>query len=182
MLICVSEEKDYAVIKINSPQMASISKRISISYTIAAKMPIRAFGFPGHIHGQAIVINGEITVITCHKFKLSLPSASELSGTAIITDEMGHAVGYLGRPLDASNTNNSQLQSFAFKFDEVATRTHRDETPYMFLKKATKKPQGSSRRNVKSLRTSSSVAKAKFVPVIKHHYHTRSKSAKRSSG
>eukprot|EP01036_Dinobryon_divergens_P034080 gene34080-44033_t len=72
MFICFSEEFDYAVIKFDSSQMASITRRIPISYTIAVTMPVHAFGFPGYMQGQAMVIKGEITAIKHNEFQLSL--------------------------------------------------------------------------------------------------------------
>jgi hypothetical protein len=96
MFKCFSVEKDYAVIRFYCPQMAPILQRIPISYTIAMTMPIHAFGFPGYKDGQAMVINGEIIVIKQNQFQLSLLSAPGLSGSAIIADDSGRAVGYLG--------------------------------------------------------------------------------------
>ena len=175
MFICFSVEKDYAVIKFDSSQMASVPQRIPISYTIAVTMPIHAFGFPGYKNGQAMVINGEITLIKQNRFQLSLLSAPGLSGSAIIADDSGRAVGYLGGAIDASNNNNSQQQSYAFKFDEVAACTNRDESPATSPDKGIKHAKGSAESNSSSSSSFSSNAQVPRVPVQSNRRNSRSK-------
>mmetsp|Transcript_26202 Transcript_26202/g.37509 ORF Transcript_26202/g.37509 Transcript_26202/m.37509 type:complete len:331 (-) Transcript_26202:445-1437(-) len=181
MFECISYEKDYAVIRFYNPQMASILQRIPISYTIAVTMPIHAFGFPGYKDGQAMVIDGEITVIKQNQFQLSLLSAPGLSGSAIIADNSGRAVGYLGGAQDASISNNSQHQSYAYKFDEVAARTHRDESPDTTPEKSAKKPRSPPRSKS---RCTSSTGNADATSECLHQskHHTRSKSSKGHRG
>ena len=50
--------------------------------------------FPGHLEGQEVVTNGEVTAVNPNAFQLSLLSAPGLSDSAIVVDGSGRAVGY----------------------------------------------------------------------------------------
>jgi len=109
-----SKTKDYAVIEF-------ISRKLhSNQFYHGCDDASSCVWVPGHLNGQEMFTNGEITSINPHVFQLSFLSAPGLSGSAIAADDSGRAVGYLGGALDASHNSNSQHQSFAFKFDEIA--------------------------------------------------------------
>jgi len=55
-------------------------------------------------------------------------TAPGFSSAAILADQ-GRAVGYMGGNSDSSKAKNSQQQSVAFKFDDVAIATRRQDSP-----------------------------------------------------
>mmetsp|Transcript_22573 Transcript_22573/g.32452 ORF Transcript_22573/g.32452 Transcript_22573/m.32452 type:complete len:145 (+) Transcript_22573:571-1005(+) len=114
-----SKTKDYAVIEF-------ISRKLhSNQFYHGCDDASSCVWVPGHLNGQEMFTNGEITSINPHVFQLSFLSAPGLSGSAIAADDSGRAVGYLGGALDASHNSNSQHQSYAFKLDEIASLAKR---------------------------------------------------------
>ncbi len=105
MFHCYDFEDDYAVIKFTFGDSSSI-QRIPISYNITETMEVHAFGYVGYLSGNEkgnyLITNDEITRINERGFQMSSLSAQGLSGSAIIADKVGRAVGYLGGNIDAS--------------------------------------------------------------------------------
>lgn len=88
-----------------------------------------------------MVIGGEISAITYNAFWLSISSAHDLAGAALIVDDSGRAVGYLG------NSRHPQHLSYAFKFDEVVALTNRDERAITTLVRSAPVQEGGRSRS-----------------------------------
>jgi hypothetical protein len=91
-------------------------------------MLIHAFGYIGHTN-ELTITGGEMTGYIPARFTMNLLSAPGSSGTAIIADGYGRAVGYMGERVD------SKHQSYAFKFDCVIQATNRQKIPNSSLVK-----------------------------------------------
>lgn len=120
------KEEDFAVLKfpINGFTMPKIPVRLDVLVTLK----VHAFGYIGHT-SQFNISSGEVSSMIPEGFTMNLLSAGGFSGAAIIADTFGRAVGYMGGNLDASKENNSQHQSYGFRFDRVITVTKRQLTP-----------------------------------------------------
>lgn len=118
--------EDYAVIQL--PKNGFCMSRIPIALSLRLTQRVHAFGYIGHT-GEFNITPGEVCSIIPRGFTMSLLSAPGYSGAAILSDGLGRAIGYMGGNLDASAIKNSQHQAYAFRFDEVAIATRRQESP-----------------------------------------------------
>jgi hypothetical protein len=122
----VEEEEDFAVLKLCKAGFTM--PRIPISFSVSLTLKIHAFGYVGHTK-QFNVSGGEICGFVPEGFVMNLFSAGGYSGSAIIADSCGRAIGFMGGNFDASNEKNSQHQSYGFRFDRVVQATKRKVTP-----------------------------------------------------
>jgi hypothetical protein len=102
--------------------------RIPVGLGVSVTLQIHAFGYIGHTR-QLNISSGEVSGFIPEGFTMNLLSAGGFSGAAIIADGYGRAIGYMGGNLDKSTKNNSQHQSYGFRFDRVITVTKRQLTP-----------------------------------------------------
>lgn len=121
------KEYDFAILSL--PREKFDLPRVPITLVgVDLTLNIHALGFIGH-HGKYSIANGIVSSIIPGGFTMNLLSAPGFSGAAILADVRGRAVGYMGGNLDSSNDKNSQHQSYAFKFDDVAKATNRQDSP-----------------------------------------------------
>jgi hypothetical protein len=119
---CFDKDEDYAVLKL--PRAGFTMPRIRVNLGVAATMHIHVFGYIGHT-SELNISAGEVSGLIPHGFTMTPLSAPGYSGAAIIADGHGRAVGYMGGNLDAGKKNNSQHQSYGFRFDQVIIATKR---------------------------------------------------------
>ena len=122
-----SREDDYVVLRCSLTD-SSVVERVAISYTVCETMRVHAFGFAGYLD-KPLITDGQITLTEANGFQMSLLSAEGLSGSAVIADNVGRAIGYLGGGIDSSKKSNSQHQSYGFPFAMVAKATGRRISP-----------------------------------------------------
>mmetsp|Transcript_7334 Transcript_7334/g.10168 ORF Transcript_7334/g.10168 Transcript_7334/m.10168 type:complete len:98 (+) Transcript_7334:669-962(+) len=75
------------------------------------------------------ITDGIVSSIIPGGFTMNFLTAPGFSSAAILADLQGRAVGYMGGNSDSSKAKNSQHQSVAFKFDDVAIATRRQDSP-----------------------------------------------------
>lgn len=120
------KEADYTILKL--PKDSFKMSRIPVGQEIHQTQRIHAFGYIGHT--QAFNITpGEVTGFIPEGFTTNILSAPGYSGAAILADYYGNVVGYMGGNLDSSNINNSQHQSYGFRFDRILFVHPRQKTP-----------------------------------------------------
>lgn len=129
------KEEDFAVLQL--PRGRFTMPRIPVGLGVSVTLKIHAFGYVGHTR-QLNISSGEVSGFIPQGFTMNLLSTGGFSGAAIIADGYGRAIGYMGGNLDESKKNNSQHQSYGFRFDRVITVTNRQLTP-------TKSPLGEGR-------------------------------------
>lgn len=130
-----NEEDDFAILKL--PKVGFTMSRIPVWLGISLTMKVHAFGYIGHT-GKFNVSNGEVSGLITDGFATTILSAEGYSGSAIIADGNGRAIGYMGGNLDASKDKNSQHQSYCFRFDPVIRTTSRKTSPVNSPDKNTK--------------------------------------------
>jgi hypothetical protein len=119
---CFDKDEDYAVLKL--PRAGYTMPRIRVDLGVAATMHIHVFGYIGHT-SELNISAGEVSGLIPLGFTMTPLSAPGYSGAAIIADGHGRAVGYMGGNLDAGKKNNSQPQSYCFRFGHVMIATKR---------------------------------------------------------
>lgn len=121
-----SIECDFAVLKL--PKEGFTMARIPISADVPRTLRIHACGYIGHLNSFNVT-QGIVSGFIPRGFTMNFLSAEGFSGSAVVSDFYGHAVGYVGGNYDASESKNSQHQAFAFRFDEVILATSRRASP-----------------------------------------------------
>ena len=122
-------EYDFAILSL--PRKNFNMPRIPITLVgVDLTLKIHALGFIGH-DGNYSIADGIVSSIIPGGFTMNLLSAPGFSGAAVLVDVQGRAVGYMGGNVNSSSTTvkNSQHQYFAFKFDDVAIATRRQDHP-----------------------------------------------------
>jgi hypothetical protein len=102
--------------------------RLPISFELLHTMKIHVYGFIGH-RGERCISNGEVRSVGAGIFYLTLSSATGFSGSAVVFDSVGDAVGYISGIDDYSKDKTSQHLSIAYSFGAVAYATGRSEAP-----------------------------------------------------
>lgn len=117
---------DFAVLKL--PKAGFTMPRIVISQSETPKQETTVIGYSS-LTRQLLVSKeqGEIKGLIPLGFTINqLPSAGEFSGAAVVVDDYGHMVGYLGRSSHfASSFWNPQSLPTAFRCDGVMRATKR---------------------------------------------------------
>ena len=136
------KEYDFAILSLPSENFNM--PRIPITLVgVDLTLKIHALGFIGH-HGKYSITDGIVSSIIPGGFTMNLLSAPGFSGAAILADFQGRAVGYMGGNLDCSAAKNAQHQSYAFKFDDVAIATRRQDSPPSSAEPSKKRTKSSS--------------------------------------
>ena len=125
MFMCYDEIDDYAVLQL--PKIGFTMRRIPVSLHVGPTIRIHAIGYPPHA-GSLNATGGEVSRSTPYGFTMKLLSAPGLSGAAIICDNIGRAVGYMGGNYDVSKEKNAQHLSYGFRFDNIIRATKRDSS------------------------------------------------------
>jgi hypothetical protein len=130
LFVAWDKGNDFAVFKL--PGVEFRMERIPISIHVSLTLKIHAFGYVGHTQhfnvtsGEVCSIGSEGGVST---FAMNLLSAPGFSGAAILADNLGRVVGYMGGNCDCSSDKNSQHQSYGHSFEAVIKATNRQDSP-----------------------------------------------------
>ena len=120
IFFCCDEEYDFAVLRLPRDSFNKLS-RIPIRFGVDHALRVHAIGYIGH--AQCFTVqNGEVSTVYEFGFDTTIPSAPGFSGSAVIVDIDGRAVGYMYGNIDFAKAR-------AFRFDMIIKATHRQPTP-----------------------------------------------------